>query len=506
MTVTRNLRRRIDYRVLRWQARLDAAWADRMIPWIGTIGLFIVLGAMSLARARSLETGDDMAVWVQGAWLLTTGRDPDITLTGQNLFEPQLALGFWPLAQLTRFVAPIPMLVIAQALALSLGLPAVWATCRRICHLRVGAAGAAVVAYAAFPALHELNLIDFQPAALALPALLWGGYYAVVRRWRWAIPLFVVALSMRSDLGLTLAAMGVALWWAGGGRGGRRLALAGIMWTAIAQLVIQPWIGDGTFVHAEAFADYGDSPLGVVWGMVTSPLELLADLTARENFVLLVALLAPVGFMPLLAPRRILPFVPVVCLYFIADAPLAGDAALQVLVPAIVGIFFSLPFALERLGRRNIERVTVDHRLLSGLVLCSLTFFVLLSPSSPYEHPWEWGGRDVVDRARLDAIAEVRPDERARVSSTMIAELAERTFIDGIDLDGPLVGAALGEDVDVVVIGPEAWEGRVSDGLVFDLDDDDSDVIEPPWIRQLEDEGFELVSDAAGVLVYRRTE
>jgi hypothetical protein len=504
VTVTRNLRRRIDYRILRWQARLDAAWADRTIPWIGSVGLFVLLAAMSLARARSLETGDDMAVWVQGAWLIVTGREPDITLTGQNLFEPQLAIGFWPVAQLTRVIAPIPLLVVVQAVALSLGLPPVWRLCRRVCNLRVGAAGAAVVAYAAFPALHELNLTDFHPEALALPALLWGGYHALRGKWRFAVPLFVVALSMRSDLGLTLAAMGVALWWGGGGRGGRRLALAGVTWTLIAQLVIQPWIGDGSFVHADAFADYGDSPLGVLWGMVTSPLELITDLTARENFVLLVALLAPVGFVPLLAPRRIVPFVPVLCIYFVADVTLAGPAGVQMLVPAIVGIFLSLPFGLERLGRRNIERVTVDRRLLIGLVLSSLTFFVLLSPSSPYEHPWEWGGRDAADGARLDAIDGVDPGERVRATSTMTAELAERRVIMGVDPDAPLGGSMLAEDVDVVVIGPEATSGQVRDGLVFDLGDRQVGRPMAEWERELEDEGFELVSEAHGVYVYRR--
>ena len=504
MTVTRNLRRRIDYRILRWQARLDAAWADRTIPWIGSAGLFVVLAAMSLARARSLETGDDLAVWVQGAWLITTGRTPEITLTGQNLFEPQLAIGFWPLAQASRVIAPIPLLLLVQSLALSLGLPPIWRLSRRVCHLRVGAAGAAVVAYAAFPALHELNLTDFHPEALAVPALLWGGYHAIRGRWVWACPLFVVALSMRSDLGLTLAAMGVALWWGGGGRGGRRLAIAGIGWTLLAQLVVQPRIGGESFVHAAAFSAYGDTPLGVLWGMASHPWDVLVDVFAQENFVLLVALLAPVGFVPLLAPRRILPYVPVLFLYFVADVPLEAGAGAQVLVPAIVGIFLTLPYGLERLGRRNIERVTVDRRLLVGLVLASLTFFVLLSPSSPYAHPWEWGGRDAADRARLAAIEDIDDDERVRASSTMIAELAEREVIDGIDPDVVLSGEDLADGVDVVVVGPEVTTSGVRDGLVFQLDGSDVAVPMAEWHAELQDEGFERVSETDGVYVYRR--
>lgn len=500
MTVTRSVRRRIDYVVLRWQARLDAAWADRTLPWLGTIGLFVVLAAMSLARARSLETGDEMAVWVQGAWQVVEGIEPRSSITGRHLFEAQFAVGFWPVAQGTRLFAPIPYLLLLQSLALALGVPAVWHTCRRVCHLRVGAAMAAIVAYAAFPALHELNLTDFRPEVLALPALMWGSHLAYRDRWRWAIPLFVVAVSMRSDLGLTVAAIGLGLWWAGRGRGGRRMAVLGVAWTLLAHLVLQPWVGDGSFAHEDAFARFGDGPLEVVWGMVTRPWDLVVALTARENFVLTMALLAPVGFLPLLAPRRVLPFLPVLGLFFVADLPTQGP----ILVPAVVGAFVCLPFALERLGRRNIERVTVDHRLLSGLGLASLAFFVLLSPSSPYESPWEWGGRDAVDRARLDAIDAVADDERVRASSTVVAELAERRVIRTVERDGPPDGSDLAEGVDVVVLGPEVVRTRTFEALAFELEPEDDDAPIRPWEGALFDEGFELVSEVQGVLVYRR--
>lgn len=492
MILTRSLRRRVDYSLLRWQARLDGAWADRVLPGAAMVGLFVVLAAMSLARARSLETGYDLAAWVQGSWKITSGRVAESTITDRHLLEPQLAFGFYGVAQLTRLVAPIPLLLALQAAALAAGVGAVWQICRQVCSLRVGAAAAAVVAYAAFPPLHQLNLADFHPEALAVPALLWGGYHALRGRWWWAIPLFVLAVSMRSDLGLTVAAIGGSLVLAGSARGGRRLIAAGVTWTVVAQFVVQPRIGDGTFVHQEAFARYGDDGAAIAWGIMTAPWDVLGELVARENALVLASVLLPVAFLPLLSPRRLLPFAPVVALAFIADVPAGGSAGAPLLVPAIVGIFLTLPFALQQIGRRNIERITVDRRVLGALVLAAATFFVLDAPSSPYAHPWEWGGRDDADRVRLEVIGSIPDAARVRSAPSMAAELAERRVIRPVAMDRRPVTADLVADVDVLVLDPvviRAWG----------LDDDGWATLH----AELEDEGFDLVVDEAGVVLFQ---
>ena len=493
MTVTRTLRRRVDYQILRWQARLDGAWADRVLPLGATVGLFVVLAAMALARARSLETGHDLATWVQGAWLVTTGRPAESTITDQHLLEPHFAVGFLAIAQLTRLVAPIPLLVVAQAAALSLGVGAVWRLCRQVCALRVGAATAAIVAYAAHPAIHQLNLADVHPEAFGLPALLWGAYLAMRGRWIPAAALCVVAMSMGSWLGLAVAAVGLGMVLTDRSRGGAALAIGGLAWVAVAQLVVQPWIGDGTFVHQAAFARYGSDGPAVLWGMATAPWTVVGDLVARENFVVLVGLLAPVAFLPVLAPRRLLPFAPALALPMIADVPIAGAEGVEMLVAAVAGIFLALPFALQQIGRRNIERVTVDRRVLVALALASVTFFVLDAPSSPYAHPWEWGARDAADGMRLDVIAGLPDDARVRTAPTLAAEMAERAVIRPVPTGSMPTAAELVEGVDVVILDDAVVES-------WDVDREDVDELHADLVA----DGFEVVVDAEGITVFRR--
>jgi hypothetical protein len=488
---TKALRRKLDYQLLRWQARLDGEWADRVLPIAGAVGLFVVLVALSLARARSLDNGPEMARWVQGAWFITRNESPDLSVTGTNLFEAHGAVGFALIAQWTRLVSTIPYLVVLQAAALAAAVVPIWRLCRTVCSLRAGAAVAAVIAYGLYPPLHQLNLADFHPEALAVPLLIGGAYAGFRRRWWLATVVFVLAMSMRADLGLVVAAIGFVLLVDTRARQAPRFIVAGIAWTLIATVVVQPMFGDGTFVHAEAFARYGDTLHGVVWGMVTDPLAVLGDLFARDNFTTLVALLAPVAFLPVLAPRYLFPAAPLLAIVFVADIEVTGAAGAPNIVVAIVFVFLALPFALARLGRRNIERITVDRRLLGALTLAAAVFFVQDSPASPYERPWDWGGRSLADQARLEAIGLIEPGDRVRTVESLVADLAARRFV-VVAEDGPWVGGrAFTSGIDALALDrsiTEDWSVQRYDGVV----------------RAIQAEGFDLALDRYGVLLFRR--
>jgi hypothetical protein len=230
-----------------------------------------------------------------------------------------------------------------------------------------------------------------------------------------------------------------------------------------------------------------------VWGMLGDPIGVLGDLVARENFAVVVALLAPVAFLPLLAPRYLLPIVPVLAVVFVADVAVTGPEGAANLVPAIVFIVVALPFALARLGRRNIERITVHRRILGALVLAALIFFVQDAPSSPYERPWAWGGRSLTDQARLEAISMVGGDDRVRTVAPTLADLAGRRIAVVVE-DGPWVGGrALTAGVDSVLLDTsltDNWSPTRLDAVV----------------RAVEEHGFVRVLDRYGVLLFRRAE
>src|SRR5262245_33674117 len=115
------LRRRLDLLTLRLQGRLDSAGADRVLPWAFAFVLFLVLAGIALARAHGVEEGADLGTYTQGAWLITRGDPPFLTITGTHLLAEQAGFSFYPVAGLTSFLPAIPTLLIVQAALLAVG-------------------------------------------------------------------------------------------------------------------------------------------------------------------------------------------------------------------------------------------------------------------------------------------------------------------------------------------------------------------------------------------------
>ena len=78
------------------------------------------------------------------------------------------------------------------------------------------------------------------------------------------------------------------------------------------------------------------------------------------------------------------------------------------------------------------------------------------SSTTPYTQPWEWGGRDATDLARVDAIELIPLDEPVRASQSMLPLLAERLGVYDLDL---AIGKFDGEDPEI----PVPLGGRLDD-------------------------------------------
>jgi uncharacterized membrane protein len=484
-----SLRRRADNLILRWQGRLDAAWADRVVPWALAGVLAIVYFGLALARQRSLDDGADLASWTQAAWLVGHFRDAQLTIPGTHVLALQTAFGFYPLGWATRLLPAIPTLLAAQSTALALAVVPIWKITRKLAGLRVGAAAALVVAYAFSPAVNQLNLADFHPVTLALPVLIAATYFALQKRWLLYGIAAALAVACRADLGIVVAGIGLLLIVNGERRAGIASVLAGGTWTAVAVLVVQPHFGATALVSPGAFEDYGHSFFGVAGGMLAHPFRVTTDLFARENLDLVIVLFGPLLFLPLLAPRYLLPAVPLQVLYLVADVPHSGRAGAQYTVPLVAFLFVAAAFALQRLGRRSLERVTVDRRILIALVVASLAFFARFSPNSPYDHPWDWGHRDLADRARLDAVDQV-PDEAAvRASPSVLPLLAERETVYALTTGVPVPATAT-EGVSAVVMDTRT---------LHDWTDEEA----LAFASEMRFRGFLAVYQAQGITVFR---
>lgn len=427
------LQRRVSRWTVKTQARLEAGAGDRWIPPLVTLTLALVLIETSLARLRSLDTGLDLAGYSQALWLLGQGKMPKASLfgTGVHLLQIHWSFILYPLAPVARYVEPARVLLVTQALALAAAVVPLWRLARTVANLRVGAATCLVLAYALHPATHLLGTQDFHPESLAVPALIGMAYFGAVKRW---VPYWVciaLALACRADLGLVVALWGfvvigsrertVGVWTLG----------VGLVWTLGLLLVVQPLVGEAG-VAAGQFTYDGSSLGEVVLSLAQHPVSLVRALLARDNMTLIVNLLAPVIFLPLLSARYLAPALPLGVLYLSAQGSRSGAfAGRGSMLLAVVMI--AATYALNRLGTMGVDRVFLDGRVLSTLLAASVLSFVASSPISPYNRPWGWDDRDATDAAALAAVAQLGPEVPVRASTSVLTSLADRPWLFSLD-------------------------------------------------------------------------
>jgi uncharacterized membrane protein len=254
-----------------------------------------------------------------------------------------------------------------------------------------------------------------------------------------------------------VAGLGVLIIFMGDRKIGTIAIVAGLAWTVIAVLVLEPRYGSTGFIAPGAFKAYGSTAFSIVGGMIVHPHKVLGDLLDAENIRLIVALLAPLLFLPVLAPRFLVPALGLEALYLIADVPVRGNGTNEFGLPLTIFAFVAAIFALNRMGRRSIERVVVDRRVLVALAVAAIGFFCTDALNSPYQRPWTWGREDSSDLSRHQVANALPQATRVRASPTMLPLLAERPAVYALSTTPDAHAAADGVNRVVVTDQDVQW-------------------------------------------------
>ena len=416
--------------MLKWQARFEGAAFDRFFPWCFVAVLWVVFVLLALARSRELSQDAGLAAVMQSVWLIGEGFTPDASLLGQNYLSLQGGFLIYPIAALTKIFPTAITLIIVQSGALALTAVPLWRMSRNVAHLRTGASTSILIVYSVYSAVHAVNLAGFHLEALALPLLMCAVYAGFTEKTARYWIFIVVALLTRADLGIAIAGLG--LFWLMEGRkkiGFQTLSL-GFAWTTILILGIQPLYNAGHYPHVEAFSDYGHgNPFAIVWGIIIHPWTFVTELFSEANFLVGVSLLAPVLFLPVVAPRYLIPALPLYAVYLTADVQEGELSEASQTIPITVFIFVALVFALAKTGRIVVQRVNVERGVIGALLFTAAVFFAANSVASPYEEPWSWGRRNTVDIARLEVAEMVPANAVVRASEKMLPLLTERVAL-----------------------------------------------------------------------------
>lgn len=380
------------------------------------------------------DSGVDLAGYSQAVWLIGEGYVPRASMFGTDVHVLELHWSFilYPLGLASLVFAPAKLLIVTQGLALGLTVFPIWKLARHVANLRVGAASALILAYALHPATHRLGVDDFHPGVIAVPAIVGLAYFGSTKKWAWYWLCVLVALACRADLGLAVGLWGFVVLGDGERRAGLWTLGVGLIWSLGLLLVAQPLIVGSA--GAGTRSGYGGQGLGdVVLQSLRDPVGSIGNLTMQDNMLLVVSLLAPVIFLPLLSLRYLLPALPLGGLYLVTST--AQDAFAERASMLLAFVMISATFALNRLGNMGVDRVFLDVRLLSTLVAAAVMLFASTSLTSPYEKPWRWGELDPTDQAVSDAVATLDQEVPVRASPVALAALAQRPWLYPLESD-----------------------------------------------------------------------
>ena len=294
-------------------ASLDRAAAalDPLAVPVLLVALAAYVGLSSVVALRRVAEFDHapmLGLFSQSCWTQLRGHPFSNTQESiDGTLGSHFAIHFSPaLFVLTPFYALFPkpaVLVVAQALALALAAIPLYHLLRP----RVARGPAALFAASllAVPIFAWGACRDFHDSSF-LPAPLLAAVWALERgRWRWFAAFALLALCVREDAGLVLAALGVwALVRGLGPRVAIPVAVAGLLWSAAITRLVMPafWspgmIMDPRRFFVAMFGQWGATPLEAVRGILTHPAAVVRALTGRDAVHYLYLVFQPLLLLP----------------------------------------------------------------------------------------------------------------------------------------------------------------------------------------------------------------
>ena len=271
----------------------------------------LVVGTLALLRFESFASDFDHGIFSQYVWLLGHLHEPFNTINLRTLLGDHVEPGIALLAPLGTLGVGAPGILVVQTLALAATAPLLYLLARE--HgARGWIAAAPALLWCTSPVVLRPALHDFHPEAL-VPILLAGGLLVLARE---HVALFVLtavlACSMKEDIGLTYAALGLVLLWEGRRRLGAGLAVGAAAWSVVAVYVVLPAFGNaaGEEFGPRFAGDRGDSFVDVVRFSLVHPFNAVDRALTPNDVGVLAMLVLTTGGLCLLAPRWLVVAVP----------------------------------------------------------------------------------------------------------------------------------------------------------------------------------------------------
>lgn len=280
------------------------------LSWIIGISALIFFGCSSIRHALFQSSAFDLGIFDQGIYLISQGEEPVCSLIGFHILGDHAAWILYPLSLLYKIYPDVHWLFAVQAVTLALGALPTWHLARQA-GLKAATAKAMAVVYLLYPLVFNLNLFDFHPEVMALPALLAAVLAARLSKIWWFTGAVLWILGCKAVLAITVAAMGFWLLVFENKRLYGAIALfAGVAWFLIATQIIIPLFSGNEAAAVGRYAYLGSSVLEIAQNLLLKPWLVLGKVFSLASLEYLTLLILPVIWG--LSPQHLTPLVPAI--------------------------------------------------------------------------------------------------------------------------------------------------------------------------------------------------
>ena len=391
------------------------------------------------------STAFEMGIYDQVTYLISQGLPAFSSFLEVHHLGNHAAWAMYPVALVYKIYPSVYWLLLIQAICLAVGTIPTWSLARHA-GLNKQQALALAMVYLLYPVVFNLNLFDFHPEVMALPAILGAILAAKLDKVVWFCLAIVWVLGCKDALSLPVAGMGVWLYFFEKKRLCGAIALfAGVAWFIIATQLLIPYFKAGEPPGGVGRYRYlGDSIPEILINIFLRPELVLMRLISLKTLEYLLLLSLPIVWW--IAPKYLTPLVaaaPVFAQNILSDIDAQRDLIHQYSLPILPFLLMAVIYTIadgkcglwywawnlrqpQAEKNKNISTV-VSYRLPKLIVIWSLIGFLALAK---YGYFWSIYLDDFDTwQAAQAAIALVKTKGGVLTTSEIAPHLTHRQFI-----------------------------------------------------------------------------
>ena len=307
-----------------------------------------------------------------------------------------------------RFVPRAETLLVIQSVFLGAAVVPLYLIARP----RIGPLTAALMCclYVFYAPTHGANLYDFHYQPLGVFFVLLVFYLIENRHDLWAVPVVLLTLSVREDMGAMLGGLGAYIALSSRPRAGLVLAAVGGTYFVALKLFIMPIYfmhGESSFAHiyAQLVPDGEQGFGGVLKTLVGNPGYVVGTLLTQDKLVYALQIFAPLAFLPLRRSIALVLLLPATFFTLLSTGyPAVIMTTFQYTAYWTPMLFLSAVFAVQAIAR--VERQGMLGRGSKHAWLCAMTVAMLLTSNRYGVIFQQETARGAFDPVRLSSTSE----------------------------------------------------------------------------------------------------